>query len=81
MKYSLVTVINGNFKVEAEYQENKQGAFVGFHNKAATLWNASDVITAMVKVVDENLDCVEGKMEYINHVQPDPEPEPEADTE
>lgn len=73
MKYSLVTVINGNFKVEAEYQENKQGAFVGFHNKAASLWNAEDVITAMVKVVDENLDCVEGKMEYITHPQDEPE--------
>lgn len=73
MKYSLVTVINGNFKVEAEYGEDRQAAFVGFHTKAATLWNAQDVITGMVKVMDENLNCVEGKMEYITHPQDEPE--------
>ena len=77
MKYSLITVINGNFKVEAEYGGNKQAAFVGFHTKAATLWNAPDVITGMVKIVDENLDCVEGKMEYIAHPQAEPETETE----
>lgn len=77
MKYSLITVINGNFKVESEHGTNKQGAFVAFHNKAASLWNASDVITAMVKVVDGNLDCVEGKMEYITHPQDEPETETE----
>ncbi len=73
MKYSLVTVINGNFKVEAEYGGDRQAAFVGFHTKAATLWNAPDVITGMVKVMDENLNCVEGKMEYITHPQDEPD--------
>jgi len=67
MKYSLVTVINGNFSVATEYGDNKHAAFIGFHNTAASLWNAQDVVTAMVKVLDENLDCVDGKMEYITH--------------
>ncbi len=68
MKYSLITVTNGNFSVAGEYGDNKQAAFGAFHNTCAALWNAPDVVTAMVKVMDENLDCVEGKMEYISHI-------------
>ena len=43
------------------------------------MWNAPDVLSATVKIVDENLDCVEGYKEFITHqpVQPTPEPEPE----
>ena len=36
----------------------------------------------MIKLMDENLDCVEGKMELINRRQPEPEPvEPEEPVE
>jgi hypothetical protein len=42
-----------------------------------TLWNATDVITAKVVLVDEQLNCVEGYAEFIHH---DPEPEPEPET-
>ena len=67
MKYSLISCINGNFKIEAEYGTNKQGAIVGFHDKCKIYWNATDVITGCVCVMDENLDVVEGKVEYISH--------------
>ena len=77
MKYAIISVVNGNFKVEAEYGTNKQGAFVGFHNTCAAFWNESTVKTATVSVVDENLDVVEGKIEYISH----PEVEPNANAE
>ena len=77
MKYAITSVVNGNFKVEAEYNENLQGAIVGFHNKCAVFWNAEDVKTATVAVIDENQDVVEGKKEYISH--PEPEPEPNAE--
>ena len=30
----------------------------------------------MIKLMDENLDCVEGKLELINRRQPEPTPEP-----
>lgn len=72
MKYSIISVVNGNFKIEAEYGENKQGAFVGYHNKCAAFWNASDVISAVVSVIDENQNVVEGKREYIEHPAPEP---------
>ena len=67
MKYAVVSVNNGNFKVESEHGTNKQAAFVKFHDLCKIYWNASDVITCMIKVVDENLDVVEDKMELIVH--------------
>lgn len=67
MKYAIIDVVNGTFKVRTEHGENKQAALVAFHDRCKVLWNAPDVITAMVKLVDENLDTVDGKMEYITH--------------
>ena len=67
MKYAVITVTNGNFAVKSEHGENKQAALVAFHQLSAAYWNAPDVTTAMIKVVDENLDTVDGKMEYITH--------------
>ena len=85
MKYSLIAVTNGNFAVKSEHGENKQAALVAFHQLSASYWNAPDVTTAMIKVVDENLDTVDGKMEYITHdpvpvapvVEEEPVEEPE----
>lgn len=74
MKISVISVINGNFKVEAEYQQAQlQGAIVFFHQKCATLWNAQDVETATVKIVDENLNVIADKSEMIQHPIIDPE--------
>ena len=67
MKYAIVACTNGNFAVKTEHGENKQAAMVAFHKLCETYWNAPDVTTAMIKVVDENLDTVDGKMEYITH--------------
>ena len=83
MKYSLIACTNGNFAVKSEHGENKQAAMVAFHKLCETYWNAPDVTTAMIKVVDENLDTVDGKMEYITHepvpVAPVVEEEPEEE--
>lgn len=67
MNYAIVSSINGTFKIESEHGQDKQAAFVNFHSLCRVYWNASDVISGMVKVVDENLDVVDGKMEYITH--------------
>lgn len=69
MKYAIISVVNGNFKIEAEYGTNLQGAIVGFHDKCKNYWNAGDVISAVVMVVDENMACVEDKVERITHSQ------------
>jgi hypothetical protein len=75
MKYAIIKCINGNFSVHAEMSE-LNSAKVQFHGVAQTLWNAPDVITAKIEIVDEQLDCVEGYKEFIHH-EPEPEPNPE----
>ena len=80
MEYSIIKCINGAFSVDSEHGELAQ-AKVRFHAICQTLWNAQDVVTAKVMIVDEQLNCVEDYREYIHHEQePEPTPEPETDT-
>ena len=78
-KYALVQCVNGNFSVVSEHS-NKDAGIVAFHNTSKNLWNASDVITARLNLVDENYYVVEGRYtEWIDRTpEPEPEPEPEA---
>lgn len=69
MKYAIVKVINGNYSVHAEGITDLNNAKVSFHGLCQTLWNAPDVITAEVAIVDEQLDVVEGYKEFIHHEQ------------
>lgn len=69
MKYAIIKAINGSYSVHAEGITALASAKTSFHSLCTTLWNAPDVITATVKIVDENLDCVEGYKEYITHPQ------------
>lgn len=67
MKYAVLKVINGNYFVHAEGITVLDNAKTTYHGLCQQLWNASDVITAMVMIVDENLDCVERYKEFIHH--------------
>ena len=67
MKYAIVKVVNGNYFIHAEGITDVNAAKVQFHGLCQTLWNAPDVITAEVKIMDENLDTVEGYKEFISH--------------
>lgn len=67
MKYAIVKVINGNYFIHAEGITELDSAKAQYHGLCETLWNAPDVITACVMIVDENLDKVEGYKEFISH--------------
>lgn len=67
MIYAIIKCINGNYSVHAEGITNIANAKTNFHGLCQTLWNAPDVITAHVAIVDEQLDVVEGYKEYIHH--------------
>lgn len=67
MKYAIVKVINGNYAIHAEGITDVNNAKTTYHGLCQTLWNAQDVVTAMVAIVDENLDVVERYKEYIHH--------------
>jgi len=75
MKYAIVKVSNGNFFIHSEGWTDIEKAKIDFASVWKTLMNASDVDTACIMIVDENLDNVEGYKEFIDH-RPTPEPEP-----
>lgn len=77
MKYAIIKCSNGAFAIDSEWSDLTR-AKVQFHSVCKTLWNASDVLTAKVEIVDEQLNVVEDYREFIHH---DPEPEPEPNTE
>jgi len=67
MKYSVVSVSNGNFSIVSE-SDDKEKEIVNFHSACTALWNAQDVNNACVAVVDEKM--VIHKIELIKY--PDP---------
>ena len=73
MKYAVIQCSNGSFSVVSEWGDNRQGAIMACHNACRSLWNAPDVVSATVKVVDSNLNTVENYEEHITHAQPEPE--------
>ena len=76
MKYAIIECVNGAYTVRAEGIATVAAAKVQYHGRCQTLWNAADVRTAYIAIVDEQLDVVEGCKEYIHHdAQPAPEPE------
>ena len=73
MRYAIIKCINGNYFVHAEGITVLSSAKVQFHEVCKTLWNAPDVLSAYVMIVDEQLDCVEGYKEFIHHDAPNAE--------
>lgn len=67
MKYAIIKCINGSFSVHAEGMTELSAAKVNYHGLCQTLWNAPDVLSAYVAIVDEQLDVVEGYKEFIHH--------------
>lgn len=67
MKYAILKVINGNYFIHSEGITVLENAKTQFHGLCQQLWNAQDVITAEVMIVDEYLNCVEGYREFIHH--------------
>ena len=78
MVYGIIKVINGTYHIHAEGITNLNTAKVSYFGLCQTLWNAPDVITGEVAIVDEQLDVVEGYKEFISHepapVEPTEEP-------
>lgn len=66
MKYAIIRCTDTNFAVHGEYP-TLQAAKVAFHQYSAILWNDPNTTKAMLKIVDEQLDCVENYRESIHH--------------
>lgn len=74
MKYAVVKVSNGSYAIHSEGWTDIEKAKINFADIWKTLMNASDVNTACIAIVDENLDNVEGYKEFIDH-RPAPAPD------
>lgn len=70
MKYAILKVINGNYFVHAEGITDLANAKTQYHGLCQMLWNATDVLSAYVEIVNEQLDVVDGYKEYIHHDAP-----------
>ena len=67
MKYAIIKVINGNYFIHAEGITDLANAKMQYHGLCQTLWNSSEVISAYVEIVNEQLDVVDGYKEFIHH--------------
>ncbi len=67
MNYAIIESVNGSFTVRAEGIKTLEAAKTQYHGRCQTLWNAQDVINAHVAIVNEQLNVVDGYIEYIHH--------------
>ena len=70
MKYAVIKVVNDNYAIHAEGITDPNAAKTNYHGLCQSLWNAPDVQTACVAIVDENLDFLPGYKEFISKDQP-----------
>lgn len=68
MVFSVIKCVNGNFAIHAEGFTDLAKAKVSYHGLCQSLWNADDVITASVIIVNENFYEVTGYHEVIEKV-------------
>lgn len=82
MKYAVLKVINGSYFIHTEGWTDLSKAKVSYHDVCKTLWNADDVVSASVMIVDENLYQVESYKDFISHPEViEDMPEPVAESE
>lgn len=62
-KYDVVQKVNGNITVVSTWVDNKNGAKQAFHHQCELL--ISDKASGVVAILDDNLDVVDGKKEFI----------------
>ena len=76
MKYAIISNTDGNNTIRQEGITDRETAIKSFHHFCEIIMNDKSFEYGMIKLMDENLDTVEGKMELINRRQPEPvEPE------
>ena len=66
MKYYVIQSANENVSVVSEWSD-LNSAIVAYHDRCKILWNAQDVITGVVMLVDSALNTVGGYREFITH--------------
>lgn len=65
-KYAVIQFINGAFSVKYE-GEDLVSLKYNYHNWLSLLWNDNGAVEGIVKLVDSNLDVVDGCIEVVSH--------------
>ena len=68
MKYYVIQSSNENVSIVSEWSD-LNSAIVAYHDRCKILWNAKDVISGVVILVDSSLNTVGGYREFITHEQ------------
>ena len=68
MKYAVVKVTDGNYNVHSEGHTTITDARFSFYSYCAALSKDKSFQTATVKIMDENLDCVEDYKAFFSNV-------------
>ena len=64
-KYDVVQKVNGNLTVVSTWEDNKVRAKQAFHTVCTNLYADAETTSGVVAILDDNLDVVDGKIEYI----------------
>jgi hypothetical protein len=65
MNYAVIQQINGAYEVKYE-GENLDSMKYNYHNWLSLLYNDTGAVKGVVKLVDGNLDIVDGLVEFID---------------
>ena len=65
-KYDVVQKVDGNLVVVSTWVDNKNSAYKAFHDRCALLWADAGTTKAVVTILDDNLEVLDGKKEFIN---------------
>jgi hypothetical protein len=64
-KYSTISTVNGTFTIDAEHGTDLKAALVFFFGRVQSLWDAvADIQTAVVQIVDSNMNVVKEEKIY-----------------
>ena len=76
-KFYVVYISNGSLQIDkiTEHPTSEE-ALVAYHGICRTLWNTKDVKKAVVRILDDQLDCWQDHVEVITH---ETEAEPAAE--
>ena len=66
MTYDVVQKVSGNIVVVSSWTDNLNGAKQAFHERCKLLYADAETTSGVVAILDDNLDVVEGKKEFIN---------------
>lgn len=68
MKFYVVYVSNGALQVDKITEhDTPEAALVAYHGICRTLWNTKEVKKAVVRILDDQLDCWQDHVEVIVH--------------